>query len=368
MIQQGSDYLEYHLERETTSRFLTYGIMICLTFLLPWAITPSKTLFFWDFFDEMRGDSSSAFKALTIVTILGGIALIVISRIQMSARVRGLIGLAGGLLALILFTVFMSDAVKESGAPVNLIDPGLLIGVIALAFGCRLRMTCRGSLVATIAISLGAVIVLLMYLIPMDQFRYLGSGGSTNRISFFFEMIDKAQGDFEALIIGMAIYYLALLPISLTGLLGLTGGRVEGWMRFVASFAVFFFPILLMMVGIIFMAEEKYLLIFFWVALHLIVALEIIVTGGLCLVPRKSGAQPASSGGFDSSVPTTGPVGYGAPQQPGPAAWAQPQQAAGWTQPQQAAPQTPACAHCHQSTRWIPEYSRYYCDSCQHYV
>lgn len=41
-----------------------------------------------------------------------------------------------------------------------------------------------------------------------------------------------------------------------------------------------------------------------------------------------------------------------------------PTAAMGWTPP----PGGPACARCGRATRWIPEYQRWYCDSCRWYV
>ena len=400
-------------ERKATFKYLIYGIILVSTFALPWMIANNSVVFFWTIFDIPSQSGGGGLKALIALTLLIGIGLIVISRIPMSSQVRTFIVMGcAGLWILMSFGVDFrvggkgQDQIGALGA----LQAVLLIGVVLLACGARLRTTRKASLFARLAIGAGLGFIVLAYLVPIDAFQIATSDSSgetrgeensdpenrmketqskkrhsestsnagnkeldpNNRLTVYFKILDQVRGGGAAtFIVFCAVVSMAFFGIAMGGAAGFSQGGVEKWMGVVSRCSILVVPAVLILGFIAYSLITQFkaiMLIMLWFGVYSYVMVDMLVAGLVEVIPDDAGFGAKFSGAFAASSSAAA-----APQQ---VSQNQPVESKSAMQPDAPpppsdgakAPPPPKCESCQKSAQYVEQYQRYYCYACKTYV
>lgn len=143
---------------------LIFGATLILFFVLPWALAP-KTLFSWDVLGAVEGKH----KLPPLLLVGSGILAVVLSRLPLGVKARGLSALFTGyaplaLLALLLSTPITVDTIGGKSDAWQ--DGVLLLSSLTLIAGLLLRSQYHAAFLARILVTVGVACLLVPQLVP----------------------------------------------------------------------------------------------------------------------------------------------------------------------------------------------------------
>jgi hypothetical protein len=377
------DPAAYMLHRETTTKYGLYGSLIFTTFMLPWFIVDGSWVrrlrleneinWFFQWFDLSRVEGGA--KALAVMSLIIGIGLVVVSRLQIIPKMKAWIG-AG------CFGLWMI-MVMAAGTQATFLPALLILGLILVAYGCQLRVARPQSFIARAALVLGLLFLLIGYLVELDCFN------GKSLFETIFDSFDH-KGDGQAFWIIGSLLSLFFFFAAVSTLCAFSSAGVEKWLKIVGVAAVWILPAtaLFWMLGVATDREWKMTPIsIVFMSLWGYAMISLASRTAAAMTPDDAGLQQKVSQLF--ATPAAPPGGYppqAAPPQAYPPQAAPPQAYPPQAAPPQAAPPqpvapppppappapaapaTPPCATCHQATQYIEQYQRYYCHACKTYV
>lgn len=143
---------------------LIFGAALISFFVLPWALAP-ETQFAWDVLAQAEG-----MDRLPPLLIIGsGVLAVLLSRLSLGVKARGLSALVAGFAPLALMALLLSNppVLETLGAKGTTWQHGiLLLGTSTLVTGLLLRSQYHSALVVRLLVSVGAACLLVPQLVP----------------------------------------------------------------------------------------------------------------------------------------------------------------------------------------------------------